>query len=973
MNVFELYGSLGLKTEEFSQGLSSAITDITKFGGIVANVIDVVKKVDNVITTISNTTVSATGDLLTGAFNIAKAFDDNVMGAVDRAEGVVVNAFSQMASAGYDFFRSAVDEGMSFDAALGQVSATLLQTREGFDGNIVSVDGFTGSLRDLAKELGATTKFTATQAGEALNYMALAGYDAQTSAEMLPKVLDLAAAGAMDLGTASDMVTDAQTALGLSIDDTSVLIDQMAKTASSSNTSVSQLGDAILTIGATGRMVKGGFTELNTALGILADNGIKASEGGNELRRILVRLTAPGQDAAATMESLGFSAYDAQGNIKSLPDMFADLNQALSGYTPKRRNAAISDIFGQYALAGANALLKTSSERWEELTEKIVDSEGAAKAMAEIQLETLPGQVTLLTSAFSGLKTEIFEKVAPTMRDFIETLTTGLGMAAEDVRNGDWGLAFRDIGNTAATLIKQGAMEISDSSSTITEFIDGIVLVADKIGTALFESGSEVLPRLSGHLLYFSELLIQKFADFLSNQENVDTITDTIGVLIDQISTFLDNNSDDLYTIFSTLFDLGIQFIDDLFVLKRETVYELIYRKATELLDGLPEKIVAYLNDNKTEETANNILSWVGTILTKLIDGAEVVVPKAVDFLLGVAGKAIEGVANYLSDEENVEKIRTSLTLIIRNLDTFLHKHSQDFYTIVETIYDLAVEFLPQVFKLKRETTAAVIATLIKKIFISSWFEEDIKDSASTGIGTPIGEGLAEGVSESPVAAKNLFRKAILAILGAFTDGFEIHSPSELFKREVGAYIGEGIVSGISDKIEKSKQEIDNIIDKIKKPFTDIVDKAKTWGSDLIDNFISGISSMKDKLGEKANEIARTISEFLHFSLPEKGPLSESDEWMPDFMSNLAQGIEQNRGLVQDAIKDVAGDMQIDNSIVAPRKSPESSRATSGNSYVFEFRIGNINGTTARDAENFAENVSQLLRAQVFREQAAYI
>lgn len=287
--------------------------------------------------------------------------------------------------------------------------------------------------------------FTATQSAEALNYMALAGYDAQTSAEMLPKVLNLAAAGAMDLGAASDMVTDSQTALGLSLEDTSIMIDQMAKTASSSNTSVSQLGDAILAIGATSRQLKGGFTELNTALGVLADNGIKASEGGNTLRRLLTRLTAPTGEAAETMEGLGFSAYDVQGNLKALPDIFTELNKAMAGYTEEQRNVAITDIFGQYALAGANALLNTSADRWETLTSKIQDSAGAAQEMADIQLDTLPGQITILQSAFSGLRTELYEKVAPATKDFVKTLSEGLSNVTGQITEGNflkhlWGL-----------------------------------------------------------------------------------------------------------------------------------------------------------------------------------------------------------------------------------------------------------------------------------------------------------------------------------------------------------------------------------------------------------------------------------------------------------------------------------------------------------------------------------------------------
>ena len=192
------------------------------------------------------------------------------------------------------FAKASVQTGMQFDSAMSQVAATMGTT----------VDQI-GELRDFAQKMGATTAFSATQAAEALNYMALAGYDADTSMEMLPNVLNLAAAGSMDLARASDMVTDAQTALGLTTEQTSEMVDQMAKTSSKTNTSVSQLGEAMLTIGATARNLKGGTVELSTVLGVLADNGIKGAEGGTHLRNAILSLQTPTTDVAAALEKLG--------------------------------------------------------------------------------------------------------------------------------------------------------------------------------------------------------------------------------------------------------------------------------------------------------------------------------------------------------------------------------------------------------------------------------------------------------------------------------------------------------------------------------------------------------------------------------------------------------------------------------------------------------------------------------------------
>lgn len=309
---------------------------------------------------------------------------------------------------------ASVKVGAKFDTAMSQVAATMG----------VTVDEIT-ELRDFAKEMGSTTAFSATQAAEGLNYMALAGYDAETSMKMLPTVLDLAAAGAMELGAASDMVTDAQTALGLSTGETSVLVDQMAKASSKSNTSVSQLGEAILKIGPTARNIAGGTGELTQVLGLLADNGIKGSEAGTHLRNILLSLnTDKVKDA---FHEMGVEVYDAEGNMRSLSDIFPELSQAMDGLTNEEKTGMLAKLFNKTDLSSINSLLGTSAERWKELGIAIDDSAGAAGEMAETQLDNLEGSVTLLKSALEGAGIAIGDVLAPYIRklaDFANMLVS---------------------------------------------------------------------------------------------------------------------------------------------------------------------------------------------------------------------------------------------------------------------------------------------------------------------------------------------------------------------------------------------------------------------------------------------------------------------------------------------------------------------------------------------------------------------
>ena len=171
-----------------------------------------------------------------------------------------------------------------FESSMSQVQATMGITKD----SMSTVDGQSvntmDKLSELAKKMGSETAFSATECSQALNYLALAGYNTEEMCKTLPTVLNLAAAGDIDLASASDMGTDVMSALGMGVDQADTMVDQMAKTASSTNTSVAQLGEGILTIGATAKSVKGGTAELNTALGILTNNGIKGAEGGTHLR-----------------------------------------------------------------------------------------------------------------------------------------------------------------------------------------------------------------------------------------------------------------------------------------------------------------------------------------------------------------------------------------------------------------------------------------------------------------------------------------------------------------------------------------------------------------------------------------------------------------------------------------------------------------------------------------------------------------
>lgn len=304
-----------------------------------------------------------------------------------------------------------INVGKEFESAMSQVSATMLLDKETDAGKAAFE-----TLENAARECGATTAFSATEAAEGLNYLALAGYDAEKAAAALPTVLKLAGAGAMELSDASDMVTDAMSALNIEAtqDNLNAFADNLAMTASKSNTSVAQLGEAILTVGGTAQGLKGGTTELSAIAGILADSGIKASEGGTHIRNMIQSLQMPRNDNAAAMfKSLKLEAYDAEGNMRSLGEVFGDLNKRMQGATAEGVNETLATIFKQTDLAAARAMLAATADSMDTL-HSVVD---ASLSESGTSMEKLGINLKEMAKGFDKTMTQE-QFAAQAMKDF---------------------------------------------------------------------------------------------------------------------------------------------------------------------------------------------------------------------------------------------------------------------------------------------------------------------------------------------------------------------------------------------------------------------------------------------------------------------------------------------------------------------------------------------------------------------------
>lgn len=523
---------------------------------------------------------SITGDTRLDASGFNKG-----LSAMSVAAGNLISGLTQAATGKLtELAKTSVGIGMSFQSSMSQVAATMG----------VGVDQIQ-SLTDKAKEMGSTTAFTATQAADALNYLALAGYNANKAAEVLPSVLNLAAAGGMDLAYASDLVTDAMASLNLEANKQNVdeFGNKLAKAASRANANVSQLGEAILTVGGTAANLKGGTTELTTALGLLANVGIKGAEGGTHLRNIILSLQSPTDDATKLMEQLGLQVYDAQGNMRGLDDILTDLSGSLAGLTQGQKDSVINALFNKTDLAAVNGLLAAQGEQWESLAQQIdaageaAGDSGAMAQMAETQLDNLQGSVTIMQSALEGLQLGIYDYLEPSLNEAAKWGSECFSTLTEALSEGG-----------PEAMLQAAGQIISDLAASVTAQLPGLATSGTEIIVQLAEDIVAATPAMLDAAAGVMAALVQGIVD------NLPSLIDSATKVIVQFTHYLSDHAGDLM-------DAGIQLLEQLIIGITDNLPQLI-TAAAELIAKFSAALISHLPD---------LLNCGAALLTTLVDG----------------------------------------------------------------------------------------------------------------------------------------------------------------------------------------------------------------------------------------------------------------------------------------------------------------------------------------------------------------
>lgn len=384
--------------------------------------------------------------------------------ATSKMAGLMKKTAAVIGVASVAAAKKTIDVGKSFEAGMSEVQA---------------ISGASGKdlekLSAKAKQMGATTKFSATESATALKYMAMAGWKTNQMVSGLSGVMNLAAASGEDLGTVSDIVTDSMTAFGLKAKDSGHFADVLAKASSSSNTNVAMMGETFKYVAPLAGSMKYSIEDTATAIGLMANAGIKGSQTGTELRSILTRLVKPPTDAAAALNALGISTTKADGSMKPMRQTMAELREKFSGLADSQKSQYAAAIAGQEAMSGLLAIVNASDSDFNKLQKAIDNSSGAAKKQADIMNNNLQGALYDLGSAAEAVGIGIYE-------DIKTPLTKAVGVGTKQLRT------------LSSKLKKGGIKEIVPKEAVNTvENLGKVAMVAGKGGVKVLATSTKLL------------------------------------------------------------------------------------------------------------------------------------------------------------------------------------------------------------------------------------------------------------------------------------------------------------------------------------------------------------------------------------------------------------------------------------------------------------------------------------------------
>ena len=839
-----------------------------------------------------------------------------------KASTVAIGAVSAALStcAGYAIkVGSDFEAGMSKVNAISNASSQTVVTATGEEINAFE------ALSQKALDMGVSTKFSATESAEALNYMAMAGWKPQQMYESLAGVMNLAAASGEDLATTSDIVTDAMTAFGMSADRAGEFADVLAAASANSNTNVSIMGETFKYVAPLCGTLGYSVQDTAVAIGLMANSGIKGTQAGTSLKTALANLAAPTKNQAAAMEELGISltkssgetkslmevmqdlkksiggvdisVTDSEGNLKSYDQIISEVSRTTDGLSKVQQIQAASTIFGKEAMAGLLAIVNSSDEDFAKLTDAIYNSKDAAENMALVMQDNLQGQIVLLKSAAEGLGVAVYQHIQEPLKEVAKKGYEYITQLSDAFRDGGFEGLVNEIGNVladAVSMVMTYAPKLVDAAvDCIDAFIGGIssalpaiAPAAVQIGTTLIEGIIRVVPQLLSAGVQLLTALVEGAASAAPQLivAFVEAVAAVIEALIEQAPALLQAGMD----LLQALAD-GI--LESLPIIA-EAAPELIQSLCDSVTETLPQLLATGLEivNSLTEglmQAAPQIATAAAQIVTTLaafvIQNLPTIALAAVEIISTLADTLISSIPSLLKSV--VDIMQGILGFVCDNLPTI----AQAAVEILTTLCEKLVALIPQL--------VPVVTQIIMSIF--NFVVQNLPTIVQAAIQIMV--TLVHGI----IAQIPTLIPAVVQLISQIFQSIVANLPTIISGAiQIITTLAMGLIQAIPHVIAAIPQIVSAIINGF------LNTNWASVGVNIIQGIGSGIASAAKGLVQIAVNAARNaiyaVKSWLGIASPSKRAKKEIGQWI---LPGVGEGVKESEPELNDRMEDAADHM----------------------------------------------------------------
>ena len=822
---------------------------------------------------------------------------------------------------------AAVKTAADFDSAMSEVSAISGATGSDFD-----------ALREKARELGSKTKFSATEAAQGMTYMSMAGWKTADMLDGIEGVMNLAAASGEDLAVTSDIVTDALTAFGLSAKDSGHFSDILAAASSNANTNVSMMGETFKYCAPIAGSLGYSAEDVAVAIGLLGNAGIKSSQAGTTLRKMMTELTGELEISGKAFGDVTIQTTNADGSMKDFSQILSEMRVYFGQMTEAEQASTAELLVGKTAMSGLLAIMNATSSDIDKLTNAISNCDGEAERMASVMQDNLAGQLTILKSQLQELAISFGDILVPVIRDVVTHIQNLVDK-------------FNQLDpHTKELIVKIGL---------IVAAVGPVLIIVGKVISAIGTIMS-ILPALGGVISTITGGASALFAVLAANP--IGLVVAAIAALI-AIFVTLWNKCDgfrefwiNLWENVKSVFNKAWEGMKSVF----SAVIDFIKSNWQGLLLFLVNPVAGafkliYDNCESFRRFWDNFLEGVKNVFTSIWEGIKKAFTTIAEAIKTVAKESFEQMKNII--QTTLEAIKTVCTTVwnaiktvietaIKNIASFVKTAWEGIKNTISSVMEAIHSVISRVWESIKSTTQAVL-DFLKELITSAW--NAIKETITS---------IMESIKSTLIDAWNTIKSTVTSVVNAIRQ--TVVSAWESMKNSIISIMEnikstvtniwnalksavESIVNALKDMIINTwnnvKDTLTNIVNNIKdtvsNAFNTLVDtmgnilskvtgvvksgfqgaidfitslpsQALKWGSDIIGNLINGIKSKIGELASAAKQMANTISEYVHFSEPDKGPLSNFHTFMPDMIDLMCEGIEGNLGMLKGPMSDLA-------------------------------------------------------------------